>query len=141
MANVNAYLSFNGNCEQAFNFYKSAFGGEFTYVGRYKDMPMPPDKKLPDSEKEYIMHVELPIGDGTAIYGADMSSVFGKVTAGDSIAMCVNVSSEEEGKHIYKKLSEGGKIIMPLEKTFWADLYGQFTDKFGVQWMINLSKK
>lgn len=136
MATVNPYLSFNGTCEGAFNFYKSVFGGEFSYIGRYKEMPS--EQPIPDSEKEKIMHVSLPIGGDTVLMGADSSELFGHVIKfGDNMSILVNTKTEEEARRIFDSLSKGGNIIMPLEKTFWGALFGHFTDKFGIFWMIN----
>ncbi len=137
MTTINSYLSFNGNCEEAFTFYKSVFGGEFAYLGRYKDMPAA-DKPIPDSEKEKIMHVSLPISKETMLFGADSSEMFGQKTKfGDNISLSVNTESETEAKRIFDALSVGGHIVMPLEKTFWGALFGMFADKFGVCWMVN----
>ena len=136
MASVNPYLTFNGNCEEAFDFYKSVFGGNFPYIGRYKDMPS--ETPIPDSEKEKIMHVSLQISKETALMGSDSSEAFGKtVQPGDNFSISVNAESEEEAKRIFNGLSAGGTIKMPLEKTFWGALFGMFTDKFGIHWMMN----
>lgn len=136
MASINPYLIFNGNCEEAFNFYKSVFGGNFSYVGRYKEMP--PETPVSDSEKEKIMHISLPISKETALMGADSSESFGKVTqAGDNFSISINAETEDEAKKIFNELSAGGKIKMPLEKTFWGALFGMFIDKFGIHWMMS----
>jgi PhnB protein len=137
MTTVNAYLSFNGNCEEAFNFYKSVFGNEFSFIGRYRDMPSS-DQPIPESEYNKIMHISLPIGQGTVLYGADMTEAFGQATVpGNNFALSVNAGSEAEAIRIFNALSAGGNISMPLEKTFWAALFGMFTDKFDVNWMVN----
>lgn len=138
LASVNPYLSFNGTCEAAFNFYKSVFGGEFGMVGRYKDIP---GEEIPESEKEKIMHIELPLTDHVCLMGADASEVFGQVTKfGDCVTLTLCTENEEDTRRIYNALSEGGKITMPLDKTFWADLYASFTDKFGISWALNFIK-
>ncbi|MDR2475241.1 MAG: VOC family protein [Bacteroidales bacterium] len=133
MATVNVYLSFNGDCEEAFNFYKSVFGGEFSYVGKYKDMPLP-DRELTDAEKEKIMHVGLTISAETMLLGCDMLEEF---VPGNNFSICVTPESEDEGRKIFDALSEGGNIIMPLEKTFWNSLFGMVSDKFGICWMVD----
>jgi len=136
MATINPYLTFDGNCEEAFNFYKSIFGGEFPYIGRYKDMPS--EHPIPDSEKEKIMHVSLPISKETILMGSDSSGSFGHNTvAGNNFSLSVNTDTEEEARSVFEKLSAGGKVTMPLEKTFWNALFGMFTDKFGINWMVN----
>lgn len=136
MATVNPYLSFNGNCEDAFKFYKSIFGGEFGYIGRYKDMPI--EQPIPESVREKIMHISLPIGGDTVLMGADSSEFFGVVTKfGDNISLYIDTENAEDAKRIFKTLSEEGTIIMPLEKTFWSTLFGHVIDKFGIYWMIS----
>lgn len=140
MASVTPYLTFNGNCEDAFNFYKSVFGTEFTYIGRFKDMPS--EEPIPESQKEKIMHVGLPIGEGTNIYGSDSSEAFGQhVTMGTNISISINATSEQEARKLFDGLSSGGHITMSLDKTFWGALFGMFTDKFGIHWMVNYDYK
>ncbi|KAA6351367.1 hypothetical protein EZS27_001330 [termite gut metagenome] len=137
MTTVNAYLSFKGNCEEAFNFYKSVFGNEFAFTGRYKDMPSS-DQPIPEPEYNKIMHISLPVGQGTALYGNDMLEASGQATVpGNNFALTVNTESEAEARRIFNALSAGGKVSMPLEKTFWGALFGMFTDKFDVNWMVN----
>ena len=138
MATVNIYLSFNGTCEAAFNFYKSVFGGEFGYIGHFKDMPSS-EGTVPDSEKDKIMHIDLPISEETMLMGCDISeSMMGqKLIAGNNFSICISTRSEEESHRIFKALSEGGTIVMPLEKTFCSPLFGMLTDKFGISWMID----
>ena len=136
MPQVNPYLTFKGNCEEAFNFYKSVFGGEFPYIGRFKDMPS--DKPLPAGTGDLIMHVSLPISKETTLMGSDSSEAFGQVTnVGNNISISINTESEEEATKLFNGLSEGGKVTMPLIKTFWGAFFGMFTDKFGINWMVN----
>jgi PhnB protein len=138
MASISPYLTFNGNCEEAFNFYRSVFGGEFPYVGRFKDMPSSPGKEIPASEGEKIMHISLPISSETVLMGSDSSDAFGKATVvGNNFSISINANSEEEAKKLFNGLSAGGKVTMPLDKTFWGALFGMFTDKFDIQWMVN----
>ncbi len=138
MATVNVYLSFNGTCEAAFDFYKSVFGGEFNYIGRFKDMPSS-DQPIPDSVKDKIMHVGLPISKETMLLGCDMpESMTGqKFIAGNNFSICINTTSVEESQRIFNALSADGIITMPLEKTFWSPLFGMVTDKFGINWMVD----
>lgn len=136
MAAINPYLTFNGNCEEAFNFYKSVFGGEFPYLGRFKEMPG--EYKVPAEQGEKIMHVSLPIGNGTVLMGSDNSKEFGEATIiGNNFSISLNADNEDEAKRLFSALSAGGKVSMPLEKTFWGALFGMFVDKFGIQWMVN----
>ncbi|MBX0333053.1 VOC family protein [Pontibacter sp. HSC-14F20] len=136
MAAINPYLTFAGNCEEAFSFYKSVFGGDFPYVGRFKEMPY--ENPLPEAEGNKIMHISLPISKETTLMGCDSSEAFGQATVmGNNFSISINAENEDEAKRLFDGLSEGGKVTMALNKTFWGALYGMFTDKFGIQWMVN----
>ncbi len=142
MTTINPYLTFNGNCEEAFNFYKSVFGGEFPYVGKFKDMPDNPNYPVPEADREKIMHISLPISKETVLMGSDTSEAFGKSTIeGNNFSISINTDSVEEVTRIFNELSAGGKIKMPLEKTFWQAYFGMFVDKFGIHWMVNCELK
>lgn len=136
MASLHPYINFNGNCEEAFNFYKSVFGGEFQHIGRYSEMPA--EYGIAEADSNLIMHVSLPISKNSVLMGCDTSSTFG-VTAqpGSSITISINADSEEEATDLFNKISAGGNVTMPLEKTFWGALFGMCTDKFGINWMVN----
>jgi len=135
MTTVNAYITYDGNCEEAFGFYKSVFGGEFEYVGRFRDMPS--EEPIPDAESNKIMHISLRISKETVLMGSDASPAFGPpFHLGNNISISVNAVSEEEATRLFNGLSDGGTIHMPLEKTFWNSLFGMFTDRFGVNWMV-----
>jgi PhnB protein len=139
MATVNPYLIFNGNCEAAFLFYQSVFGGEFPYIGKFKDMPPSDDENCPPpsaEEADRIMHVSLPIGN-TILMGSDSTSQSGDVAFGNNFSVSINTESTEEADRVFNGLSVGGKIIMPMEKTFWGAYFGMFIDKFGISWMVN----
>ena len=136
MPTVNAYLTFDGNCEEAFHFYRSVFGGDFPYVGRYKDMPS--EKPLPASDQEKIMHMSLPIGAHTVLMGSDAAGEWGgKTTFGNNISLSINADSRDEADRLFFGLSIGGTVTMPMNQTFWGAYFGMFTDKFGIHWMIN----
>jgi PhnB protein len=138
MTTVNVYLTFKGNCEEAFNFYKSVFGGEFPYVGRFKDMPPTDGCSVPDEDLEKIMHMSLPISAETMIMGSDSSEAFGQVTTiGNNFSISINTDSKEEADRLFNGLSEGGKVTMPMDVTFWGDYFGMFTDKFDINWIIS----
>ena len=138
MTTVNAYVTFNGNCEEAFEFYKSAFGGEFEVLSRYHEMPENPDYQIPEHHKDKVMHVSLPISDGNVLMGSDSSEAFGEATdSGNNFSISINTNSIDKTKELFKHLSEGGIVKMPLEKTFWNSYFGMFTDKFGIHWMVN----
>lgn len=141
MATVNTYITFNGNCEEAFNFYKSVFGGEFSYLGRFKDMPMQEGKTCPPGEAEKIMHISLPISKETALLGSDSFESFGSKTVyGNNYSLMVNTENKEEADKLFNALSSGGKVGMPMEDSFWGGYFGTFTDKFGVNWMVDFEK-
>lgn len=138
MAQVNVYLTFDGNCEDAFNFYQSVFGGTFPYIGRFGDMPpqegMPP---LSDQAKNRIMHVSLPISQETILMGSDTMPGMHDFKPGNNFSLSVNADSRDEANKIFNALSEGGTVTMPLEDTFWGAYFGMWTDKFGINWMVN----
>ena len=136
MATVNPYLNFNGNTEEAFNFYKSVFGGEFITVQRFKDTPEA--DKIPEADRDKIMHIALPIGKGTILMATDaLESMGHPLTVGNNFYMSVNANSEKEADKLFKALSAGGRVTIPIEKAFWGAYFGMFTDKFGIHWIIN----
>lgn len=136
MALVNPYLNFNGNTEEAFNFYKSVFGGEFVALQRFKDVPGA--EKFPPAAQEKIMHIALPIGNGNILMATDSIEEMGqKVTPGTNFHLCISTESKEEADRLFRQLSADGNIIMAMENTFWGAYFGMVTDRFGVQWMIS----
>lgn len=143
MPSANVYLNFNGNCEEAFNFYRSVFGGEFPFVGRFKDMPPSPDGHgIPEEQGNKIMHMSLPIGEGTYLLGSDTGGEWAMhYKQGNNFAISLNADSTEEADRLYNGLSAGGQQTMPMAKTFWGDYFGMFTDKFGINWMVSASPK
>lgn len=139
MTTVNVYLTFGGNCEEAFNFYKSVFGGEFQFIGKFKDMPPIDGKTCPPSEGEKIMHVSFPISTETMLMGSDSSEAFGQATIiGNNFSISINSDNKEEANKLFAGLSEGGKVTMPMNDTFWGAYFGMFTDKFDINWMVNV---
>jgi PhnB protein len=137
MAMVNPYLNFNDNCEEAFKFYKSVFGGEFATVMRFKDVPA--EYQGDASENEKIMHMALPIGQGTMLMGSDIPASMGSAKPGTNFAISISTGSEAEADRLFKGLSAGGQITMPLDKAFWGNYFGMLNDKFGIPWMISYS--
>lgn len=135
MASINPYLSFSGNCEEAFNFYRSVFGGEFLAVNRYSEMPS--EAAAPESERDKIMHIALPIGPGQLLMGADRPEGMGPTTPGDNVSISISPDNEGEAKRIFDGLSEGGQVTMPLERAFWGSDFGMCTDRYGIHWMVN----
>lgn len=140
MTTINTYLTFNGNCENAFDFYKSVFGGDYTHIGKFKDMPEDPKFPVAESDKEKIMHVSLPIGN-TVLMGSDTGGEWSaNFIQGNNFSVSINTESKQEADRLYEHLSKGGKIIMPMNKTFWDSYFGMFTDKFGIQWMVSFDE-
>jgi len=140
MKAVNPYLNFSDNCEEAFEFYKSVFGGEFVTVMRFKDVPaevLDESHQMPAAEAEKIMHIALPIGQGTILMGSDVPEAMGPVATGANFAISLSAESEAEATALFNKLSAGGQVTMPLDKAFWGDYFGMCTDKFGIQWMVS----
>ncbi len=135
MLRVNPYLNFSGNCEEAFTFYRSVFGGELTDLSRYSELP--PDTPPPESDASKIMHVSLPIGEGQALMGSDRPDSMGPTTPGDNVQISVNPTDADEARRIFDQLAEGGQVTMPYERAFWGADFGMCIDKFGLQWMVN----
>ena len=136
MKTVNPYLNFPGTAEEAFNFYKSIFGGEFTTLQRFKDTPEGSRASASDANK--IMHISLPLGKGNILMATDAVESMGhSVIPGNNFHLTIEAESEAEANKLFSSLSAGGKVTMPMDKTFWGAYFGMVTDKFGVQWMIN----
>lgn len=144
MAQVNTYLNFPRSTEEAFNFYKSVFGGEFTgRISRFSDIPpsenMPP---LPEEDKNLVMHIALPILGGHLLMGTDAPESMGfKVNFGNNVYISLHPDTREDTRRLFYALSEGGKVEQELQDMFWGDYYGSLKDKFGVQWMFICSEK
>src|SRR5688572_2481189 len=142
MATVNIYLTFNGNCEEAFKFYQSVFGGEIPYMGRFKDMPATEGYKLDTADAEKIMHVSLPISKETMLMGSDTGGEWASsYKQGNNFSISITTDTKEEADKLFNGLSTGGTVTMPLSKTFWSDNFGMLTDKFGINWMVSLEQK
>lgn len=145
MARVSTYLNFVRETEEAFNFYKSVFGGEFNPPGimRMKDVPpqvgMPP---LPAADLNLVMHVELPILGGHVLMGTDAPESMGfTVNKGNNVSINLEPDTRAEAERLFKALSAGGTITMELQEMFWGDYFGSFIDKYGIGWMVNCSEK
>lgn len=144
MARVSTYLNFPRETEEAFNFYKSVFGGEFTILQRLSEVPAQEGApSMAEEDKNLIMHVELPIlGGAHRLLGTDAPESMGfKVTFGNNIFINLEPDTRVETDELFKKLSEGGKVGMELMEMFWGGYFGSLTDKFGVQWMFNCTSK
>jgi PhnB protein len=145
MARTSTYLNFSRNTEEAFHFYKSIFGGDFSGGGiaRFRDVPpsegMPP---IQEEDKNLVMHIELPILGGHFLMGTDAPESMGfHLNKGNNVHINLEPDTKEETKKLFDALSAGGKITMKLQDMFWGAYYGSCTDKFEVQWMLNCAKK
>lgn len=138
MLNTNPYLHFMGTAEEAMNFYKSVFGGEFTIFQRYKDVPGA--EKMPAVEQEKIMHISL-VGNGITLMASDSVQPMGNdISTGNNIHICLHTESETEVDKIFARLAKDGQVEMPPNKTFWGAYFAMCRDKFGVQWMVNYTE-
>lgn len=129
---IEPYLFFNGRCEEALRFYEHAFGAKIEAVTRFRESPVPPARELPEGWGDRVMHASFLIGDARVMASdahTDQAAQF------RGFALCVNFSSEEEARRAFERLSEGGRVDMPLGPTFYAACFGMATDRFGVQWM------
>jgi len=145
MSSVSTYLNFPRSTEEAFNFYKSVFGGEFFggKIMRFGDMP-PQDGAPPmaEGDKNLVIHVALPITGGHMLMGTDAPETMGfKVNFGNNVHINLQTDTRAETQKLFKALSAGGVVSMDLQDMFWGDYFGSCTDKFGVQWMFNCQEK
>ncbi len=142
MTTVNVYLTFKGNCGEAFNFYRSVFGGDFPYVGRFGDMPDVEGKPSSASDKQRIMHISLPISAETTLMGSDTTQEYeSRYTQGNNFSISINTDSREKADHFFNALSQDGQVTMPMNETFWGDYFGMMTDKFGINWMVSFNAR
>lgn len=132
---LNTYLTYDGNAREAFDFYKSVFGGDYTAFMTYADGPE--DMQVADEHKGKVMHVSLPIG-ASVLMASDHVPGFGPpLTTGNNFSISIEGKSKEHCDEIFAKLSEGGEVKMPMDETFWGAYFGCWVDKFGINWMIN----
>ena len=136
---LNTYLHFNSNCREAFEFYRSVFGGEFAFLVTFREGPS--EMGLPEEEMDNIMHVSLPIG-SSVLMGSDTPSTFGPRTVmGNNFSVSYSTESKEETDDLFAKMSEGGAVTMPLADMFWGAYFGSCTDKFGINWQFNYEQQ
>jgi len=140
MAQINPHINFNGNAEEAFTFYKSVFGGEFSKVIRFKDISSP-EYPIPANEENKIMHIALPIG-SNVLMANDILEVMGKVSEDENRSkISINSESKEEAYKIFNGLSAGGQIEMPIDENLDGTYFAMFRDKFGIEWMVKFDPK
>ncbi len=135
MALINVHLNYNGNAEEAFTFYKSVFGGEFSKITRFKDLASP-EFPVDEKEENKIMHIALPIG-GNTLMANDVPSFMGTVNENENRSkIAVSAQSREEADKLFNGLSVGGTVEMPIQDSPWGSYFGMFRDKYGIEWMI-----
>lgn len=140
MATINPYINFNGNAQEAFDFYKSVFGGEFANIVRFKDLAGP-EFEVPEVEADKIMRIELPIGPNTLLAN-DVPASMGRVNENENRSkIAVNTESREEAERIFAGLSVGGTVEMPMDETPWGTYFAMFRDKFGIEWTVEFDPK
>ena len=140
MPKINPYLNFMGNTEEAFEFYRSVFGGEFAQLMRFREMP--DAGNIPATEANLIMHVALPIGDAGVLMGTDaLESMGHKLTIGDNISLAVSADSKEEADRLFGGLSAGGAVDLEMQDMFWGAYFGMLRDRFGVHWMVSYESR
>lgn len=141
MANINPHIHFNGNTEEAFEFYKSIFGGSFTRIVRFKDLSSM-GIELPEKEHNKIMHITLPIGVTSVLMGSDVPDILGKVNENENRSkITISADSKEEADALFNGLSAGGNIEFPIDNSPWGSYFGALRDKYGIEWMIEFTGK
>lgn len=138
MATINVYINFNGNAEEAFTFYKSVFGGEFTRVARFRDLASP-EFPVAASDADKIMHIALPIGTNV-LMGNDVPESMGRTNENENRSkISINCESKEEADRLFNGLSEGGSVEFPIGDSPWNSYFGMFRDKYGIEWMVDFA--
>jgi len=140
MAQINPHINFNGNAEEAFSFYKSVFGGEFAMVKRFKDIASA-DFPVAEKEANKIMHIALPIG-SSILMANDVPEILGRTNENENRSkIVISAESKEEADKLFKGLSAGGQIEMPIADSSWGSYFGMFRDKYGIEWMVDFDPK
>jgi PhnB protein len=137
---INPWINFNGNAEEAFNFYKSVFGGEFSKIVRFKDIAT---EEFPVAEKEEdkIMYIALPIGGGNMLIANDIPEILGKVNERENRSkISVSADSKEEAERLFNELSAGGEVEGPMGDGPWGSYAGMFRDKYGIEWIVEFNQ-
>lgn len=139
MPNINPYINFNGNAEEAFSFYKSVFGGEFANVVRFKDLESP-EFPVPENEANRIMRIVLPIG-GNVLIANDVPESMGPVSENENRSkIAISAETKEEADKLFKGLSEGGAVEMPMAESPWGTYFAMFRDKYGIEWTVEFDQ-
>jgi PhnB protein len=140
MAQINPYINFNGNAEEAFNFYKSIFGGEFTKIVRFKELSSP-EFPVAENDANKIMHIALPIGKNI-LMANDVPESMGRTNENENRSkISISAESKEEADKLFIGLSKAGKIEMPIADTPWGSYFGMFRDKYGIEWIVDFDPR
>lgn len=140
MAKINPHIHFNGNTEEAFEFYKSVFGGNFSKISRFKDL-FNTGFQFPEEELNKIMHIALPISKECVLMGSDVPSILGKVNEQENRSkITISADSKAEADHLFNGLSAGGAVEFPMGDSPWGSYFGAFRDKYGIEWMIDYTE-
>ena len=141
MALINPYIHFNGNAEDAFTFYKSVFGGEFTKIIRFKELASP-EFPIAEKEENKIMHIALPIGNGSMLMANDVPEGMGRTNENENRSkIVISTESKEEADKLFSGLSVGGQIEGPIGDSPWGSYFGCFRDKYGIEWIVEFDSK
>ncbi len=140
MITINPYIYFDGNCEEAFNFYESVFRKKISSINKYKDVPKP-ERNIFQESDEKIMHVTLPLSKETMLNGSDNSLAYEERVKYKTFTLIIHTDSREEVDRLFGELSQNGQIIVPVGLTFWGAYYGQCIDEFGISWKITLASE
>ncbi|MFZ4543277.1 MAG: VOC family protein [Saprospiraceae bacterium] len=136
MASINPHINFNGNAEEAFNFYKSVFGGEFAMITRFKDMASA-EFPVAAHEADKIMHIALPIGN-SILMANDVPEILGRTNENENRSkIVISAESKAEADRLFSGLSVGGQVEMPIADSPWGSYFGMFRDKYGIEWMVD----
>lgn len=139
MKTINPWINFNGNAEEAFTFYKSVFGGEFTQVVRLRDLAGP-EFSVADKDANKIMQIVLPIGSSNVLIGNDVPEFMGKVNENENRSKIhVDTDSKEEADKIFNGLSVGGQVEAPMSDSPWGTYFSMFRDKYGIEWVVEFN--
>ncbi len=139
MTTINPWINFNGNAEEAFTFYKSVFGGEFTKIIRFKDLASD-EFKVPEKEENKIMYIALPIGKSNVLIANDVPEIMGRVNENENRSkISISAESKEEADRLFNGLSAGGEIEGPIGDSPWGSYAGMFRDKYGIEWVVEFS--
>ncbi|MDP4262428.1 MAG: VOC family protein [Bacteroidota bacterium] len=141
MASINPHVNFNGNAEEAFTFYKSVFGGEFTKIIRFKDLASA-GFSVAKNEENKIMHIALPIGKSSMLMANDVPDIMGKTNENENRSkIVITAESKEEADKLFNGLSVGGQIEGPIGDSPWGTYFGMFRDKYGIEWMVDFDPR